>query len=122
MNLNKYGRCVEAEWQKTKLIRSYIELDEYVIMPNHFHAIIIFKPHDAAISGPAKKMTLVPDSLGSVIGQFKSVVTKQIRRMGQVDFKWQRNYYEHIIRNEIELFNIRQYIKNNPLKWDNRVW
>jgi len=66
------------------------------------------------------KQTLIPNSLGSIIGQFKSKVTKKLREIsGNSDLKiWQRNYYEHIIRNEIDLQNIRQYITLNPLKWE----
>ena len=62
--------------------------------------------------------TLKPDSLGSIIGQFKSIITKNIRRMGLIYFKWQPNYYEHIIRNDSELNRIREYILYNPLKWE----
>jgi len=66
------------------------------------------------------KQTLIPNSLGSIIGQFKSKVTKRLRELsGNSDLIiWQRNYYEHIIRNEIDLQNIRQYISFNPLKWE----
>jgi putative transposase len=66
------------------------------------------------------KQTLIQNSLGSIIGQFKSKVTKRLREIsGNSDLKiWQRNYYEHIIRNEIDLQNIRKYITLNPLKWE----
>jgi REP element-mobilizing transposase RayT len=66
------------------------------------------------------KQTLISNSLGSIIGQFKSKVTKRLRELsGNSDLKiWQRNYYEHIIRNEFDLQNIRKYITLNPLKWE----
>jgi hypothetical protein len=66
------------------------------------------------------KQTLISNSLGSIIGQFKSKVTKRLKEIsGNSDLKiWQRNYYEHIIRNEIDLQNIRKYITHNPLKWE----
>jgi len=59
-----------------------------------------------------------PNSLGVIIGQFKSKTTKKIRQLGFDYFKWQRNYYEHIIRNEKELYELRKYIRCNPLTWD----
>ena len=121
MVLNRIGKCVESEWLKTTQIRPNVGLDDYVIMPDHLHGIIIIEFNVGAIPvvGAIRRIapTNKPNSLGSIIGQFKSVVTKQIRRIGHTDFKWQRNYYEHIIRNERDLFNIRQYMKNNPLKW-----
>ena len=61
--------------------------------------------------------TLKPNSLGAIIGQIKSVCTKQIRAMGCKKFSWQERYYERIIRDEKELYNIRKYIEQNPLKW-----
>ena len=66
------------------------------------------------------KQKLISNSLGSIIGQFKSKVTKRLRELsGNPELKiWQRNYYEHIIRNELDLQNIRQYITLNPLKWE----
>jgi len=66
------------------------------------------------------KETLIPNSLGSIIGQFKSKVTKRLREFpGNSELKiWQRNYYEHIIRNELDFQNIRQYINLNPVKWE----
>lgn len=135
MILNKFGNVVEEEWMQTKEIRKNVDLDYYVIMPNHLHGIIIIeqsidvgatwrvapKEEDGAIQRIAPtKQTLIPNSLGSIIGQFKSSVTKRLREIsGNSDLKiWQRNYYEHIIRNEIDLQNIRKYITLNPLKWE----
>ena len=61
--------------------------------------------------------TLKPNSLGSIVGQIKSVCTKQIHSMGYRKFAWQPGYYDRIIRDEKELYNIRKYIEQNPLKW-----
>jgi len=126
MNLNEFGKIVDDEWNKTKSIRQNVELDSYVIMPNHLHGILII---DKMITSSSNNIqnnnranqrfapTLQPNSLGSILGQFKSIVTKRIRNTGQNNFKWHRNYYEHIIRNENDLHGIRKYIKENPLKW-----
>ena len=62
--------------------------------------------------------TLRSNSLGSIIGQFKSVTTKRIRATGYLNFAWQSRFYDHIIRNENSLQKIREYIGNNPIKWD----
>lgn len=136
MIMNKFGNVVEEEWIRTKVIRKNVDLDYYVIMPNHLHGIIIIeqsienvgatrrvaqKEEDGAIQRIAPtKQRLISNSLGSIIGQFKSKVTEKLREIsGNSDFKiWQRNYYEHIVRNEIDLQNIRQYISLNPLKWE----
>ncbi|MCL6098125.1 MAG: transposase [Bacteroidetes bacterium] len=125
--LTNAGKIVDEEWNKTKLVRANVDLDYYVIMPNHIHGIIIIDHSVAAIRGIAQNNTganqrfaptLRSNSLGSIIGQFKSTVTKRIRKSGMPDFKWQHNYYEHIIRNEKELYQIRKYIQLNPLKWE----
>jgi putative transposase len=183
MILNKFGYVVEEEWIQTKEIRKYVDLDYYIIMPNHLHGIIIIEqsiddagatrryeskdlygrgelnsptgdksgriqyvPTNNKLKSPSHttknvgatrrvaqnnddraiqriaptRQTLIPNSLGSIIGQFKSKVTKRLRELsGNSDLKiWQRNYYEHIIRNEIDLQNIRKYTKLNPLKWE----
>lgn len=62
--------------------------------------------------------TLQPNSLGSIVGQFKSACTKRIRQKENHNFAWQANYYDHIIRNQKDLDRIREYIQNNPLKWE----
>ncbi len=134
MILNGYGKIVEEEWLKTKEIRKNIDLDYYVVMPNHFHGIIIIESsivgairriafeQERAIQRIAlsteDKTTLQAGSLGAIMGQFKSKVTKRIMHEGMPNYKWQRNYYEHIIRNEKDLFFIRKYIELNPLKWE----
>ncbi|HLG31580.1 MAG TPA: transposase [Ignavibacteriaceae bacterium] len=127
MILNEFGKIVEEKWLKTKEIRKNVDLDYYVIMPNHIHGIIIIESTNNNVVGatrrvaPTKgKVTLQPGSLGSIIGQFKSIVTKRLNKLtSKKDITiWQRNYYDHIIRNENDLHRIRTYIHNNPLKWE----
>lgn len=192
IELNNYGKIVQEEWLKTKEVRDNVDLDDYVIMPNHFHGIIIIThnknanvgatrwvapdeeevaPNKAVFNDSSKDNepenppgqqlikeniaghpikeehraghetnqehrarhqsnqenrashrlapTIQSNSLGSIIGQFKSVCTKRIKLM--LDYPitsiWQKNYYEHIIRNEDDLFRIQKYIAQNPLKW-----
>jgi len=128
MMSNEYGKVVEREWLKTTQIRTDMELDEFVIMPNHMHGIfvIIESPKGAHSCAPLQTqhgcvpMQRKPRSLSSFLAGFKSAVTRQINELRGSPYAplWQRNYYEHVIRNENDLSEIREYIVNNPLKWE----
>ena len=91
------------------------ELDEYIIMPNHIHAIIII---DYNSVGNENFRSLHKTNLSNIIKGFKIGVTKWCRNNKIEHFKWQKSFYERIIRNEKEFFSIRKYIQQNPLKWD----
>jgi putative transposase len=131
MILNELGKIVETEWLRTIEIRNNIELDYYVIMPNHLHGIIIINGNEVEThrvrlnnkdqqTGDAfdASLRIVKNCLGDIIRGFKSAVTKQTREIGLYNFKWQARFYDRIIRNEKELYNIRKYILQNPLQWD----
>jgi len=115
VQLNPFGDVVVEEWIKTARVRKDIELDSFVVMPNHFHGIIglLDSPTIGMPSGP------VSGSIGAIIGQFKSVASKRINGMKGTPGSpvWQRNYYEHVIRNQNELNKIREYIHSNPPQW-----
>ena len=126
MHLNEYGRLVETELLRTSEIRPNVELDAFIVMPNHIHSIFVFHSvgkHSntpkvgAHCSAPLQRK---PQTLGSLIAGFKSTCTKQINilRCTPGAPVWQRNYYDHIIRNESEWERIRQYIARNPALWD----
>lgn len=132
--LNDFGRIAQNEWIKTAQIRAYVKLDVFKIMPDHLHGILVIVHDDDQCQGMEQSVgatgpvaptsqdeytsaTLKPASLGSIIGQYKSAVTKKIRKIGKTDFKWQRGFYDHVIRNEKELFPLRRYILNNPSKY-----
>jgi len=122
MVLNEYGKIVVAEWKKTAEIRDEIELDEWVVMPNHFHGIVVVTGRGTACRAPTIERFGKPvaGSLPTIVRSFKSAGTKcinTIRNMPGAKL-WQRNYYEHVIRNENELNRIQQYIINNPDKWE----
>ncbi|RKY49507.1 MAG: transposase [Candidatus Neomarinimicrobiota bacterium] len=120
MVLNDIGKIVADEWIKTGDIRDEIELDAWVVMPNHFHGIVMIRRGDRPVAPtPTPLPGPRPKSIGSLMSGFKSAVTKRINKIRQTPgiSVWQRNFYEHIIRNETELGNIRQYIINNPLNW-----
>ncbi|MGD0216428.1 MAG: transposase [Desulfobaccales bacterium] len=124
MRLNALGRAIESEWLQTAKLRSYVTLDYYVIMPNHFHAVFFLQNHERATrrvaptkenspSGPA------PWSVGAIVAQFKSQVTRRIKSSGRLPNGrlWQRSYYEHVVRDENDLNRIRQYIEDNAAIW-----
>ena len=123
MKLNKYGHVVEEEWRKTARLRKDVKIDVFMVMPNHFHGIVMINED---CRGTARRAPIVElfgkpviGSLPTIIRSFKSAVAKQINIIHNSPgiSVWQRNYYEHVIRNENELNLIRQYILYNPLQW-----
>ncbi|MEW5920114.1 MAG: transposase [Bacillota bacterium] len=98
---------------------SMVQLDEFIFMPNHIHGIIFLYYAGDACVAPTKKLSSKPVSIGSIIGSYKSAVAKQINKLRVTPGTpvWQRNYYEHVIRRDESLDEIRQYIVNNPAKW-----
>ena len=126
MELNQLGRIVHEEWLKTAEIRPEVELGEFVVMPNHFHAIIGLNgkrgTDDLALQSGMEGVCDTPlqspsKTIGAIVRGFKSSVTKQIRLTGIANDIWQRNYYEHIIRNEDSYRQISNYILHNPGNW-----
>jgi putative transposase len=136
MRLNTLGCVVEEEWLKTPTLRPYVVLDGYVVMPNHFHAILFISRDEsddlvgAQRAAPLQSPTGVrypdgsipnvkPGSLGAIVRSFKSAATKRINecRCTPGETVWQRNYHERIIRDEQELNDTRQYIEINPARW-----
>ena len=121
MLLNQIGKMVREEWLKSSQIRQEIELDEWVIMPNHLHGIVVIQNNNSINKKGASLAPLQrkPKSLSSFVAGFKSSVTRRIKIFCTQSNPriWQRNYYESIIRNERHLNQIRQYIIDNPYKW-----
>ena len=117
MHLNEIGEIVKNQWVWLSTQYDYVELDTYIVMPNHLHGILIIRPcrdRSRPVSTGTKKIK----SLSELIGAFKTTSSKQIHKYGLSRFKWQRSFYDHIIRNEKSLDNIRAYIQNNPLNWE----
>ena len=120
IHLNEFGKVVEEEWLKTFDMRKDLKLDGYVVMPNHFHGIILVEGRGVLQYAPTENVFRSPSgTIGAVVRGFKSSVTKKINMMRSTTGApvWQRNYYEHIIRDEEELNQVREYIVNNPLQW-----
>ncbi|MHB0924866.1 MAG: transposase [Bellilinea sp.] len=128
MVLNDLGKIVHDEWNHTSIIRPTIELGEFVVMPNHFHGIIlIVDGRGTAHRAPTGDIPTyeqfgkpVAGSIPTVVRGFKSAATKRINIFRNTPGApvWQRNYYEHIIRNEKSYFEIAQYIFDNPAHWE----
>lgn len=122
MILNEYGQIAHDEWMKTPQIRHHVELGEFIVMPNHIHGIIRLLGRGELHSPIEKGVFDTPlrspsQTVGAVVRGYKSSVTKQLGLMGFTEKLWQRNYYEHIIRNEQSHQAISEYIRNNPAKW-----
>lgn len=125
MHLSDIGRVVEEERLRTPLIRPTVEMDDYVIMPNHLHGILIFfNPDGREMPSPESgdpQGTLMrrPRSLGAMVAGFKIASTTRVN----IEFRiagaplWQRNYYERVIRNGAEAERIRSYIRANASHW-----
>jgi len=129
MQINPVGEIVREEWLRTPQIRTEIELGEFVIMPNHFHAIVHILDKDAGerVCGTDDRSNigLQPKTIGALVAGFKSSVTIQINALHKTPYApiWQRNYYEHIIESEKEYLAIEAYIENNPANWvKDQLW
>ncbi|MDO8497510.1 MAG: transposase [bacterium] len=110
--LNSFGTIVEKHWVDLPHHYVPIELDEYIIMPNHLHGIIKIN-----VGNGLKPFPTHIYSLSEVIRGFKTFSSKEIRILNQ-NFRWQKSFYDNIIRTEYSLQKIREYIRWNPLKWD----
>lgn len=132
MHLNKYGEIVQKWWNDIPKHFPNVELGALIIMPNHVHGIIyiigecrgeILSPHDDQNSGHTGGETppLRKPTVGQIVGYFKYQTTKEMNKMdntGTITKFWQRNYYEHVIRNEKELQQKTDYILENPSRWE----
>ena len=117
MVLNQHGNIAYDCWNDLPNHHKNIKLDEFIIMPNHTHGII----NTVAGAGPARPFIKYKNSnnLSIIIGSYKSTVTKQINRLNNNSFKWQRPFHDEIIRTgNHSLYNIRKYIIDNPANWD----
>jgi len=129
MRVNNAGRVVRDVWHKIPEHFPHADIDEFVVMPNHFHGIIVIvgaqfiAPFDCdAINKNEKQgvMNHAPTTIGAIVRAFKARCTHAINQIRNTPghHVWQRNYYEHIIRSEEEIDRIRQYIIDNPVRWE----
>ncbi|PJB84551.1 transposase, partial [Candidatus Uhrbacteria bacterium CG_4_9_14_0_8_um_filter_41_16] len=146
MYLNKFGQIVNNELLNTEILRDNVRIHDFVVMPNHLHVIvqITYEIERFAIEqfvGAWRAMPLrmrheskrtrhesngrqfakpIANSLPTIIGAFKSASTREINILRQTPGErvWQRNYYEHIIRDYYDFLRISEYIQNNPKNWE----
>ena len=140
MQLNDYGKIAVKQWKWLEEQYPYIYSHAFVVMPNHVHAVLEINrdlpiqpdidindvgtgrdlsdkkrtSHDLSLQQPIK---IKP--LSQLIGAYKTTTSKQIHLLGYDDFKWQRSFHDHIIRNDKSYQNIIDYINENPIKWEN---
>lgn len=124
MKLSSAGEIVTREWMRTPLIRQDVEIDEFVVMPNHLHGVLVLLEQASGRGTPAFSHKAgfdgrKPGALGSLIAGFKSASTKQVNALrGTAGMPlWQRNYFEHVVRNEQDLERVRSYIQANVARW-----
>jgi putative transposase len=144
MILNEYGEIIMKYWNTIPSNFLHVETDEFIIMPNHVHGIVFVNNCRGEVSSPFSEI-VAPNSktetapiqggetseggetpplrkttLGQIVAYFKYRSAKCINQIRNAQGKpiWQRNYYEHIIRDDRELYAIREYIGHNPSKWD----
>lgn len=122
MILNSSGEIARRYWNEIPNYYSNIHLDEFIVMPNHIHGIIIINKSGRIeqCSVPTKEIKRDNRNYGlisKIIKSYKTIVMKTIRNEVRIhEFGWQRSFYDHIIRNEESLSKIREYIIDNPLK------
>jgi putative transposase len=127
MRLNLHGQTVAECWKAIPEHFGHVQTDEFVVMPNHVHGILVITPVGATHASPLRGANWTgarsgprPGSLSAIAGSFKTAASKQINRMlgNAGESVWQRNYYEHVIRDEAELNRVREYIASNPANWN----
>ena len=116
--LSKIGKLGEKYLKEIPDHFEDVFVDEYVVMPNHIHFIITIVGFQNIEPLQNKYQKIIPKSIGSIIRSYKASVTRRCKENDYKNFKWQRNYFEHIIRNEEDHFRIKEYIQNNPLQWE----
>jgi putative transposase len=124
--LNETGGIADRCWRDIPKHFPNVELDEFVVMPNHIHGIIVltddgrdvqFLPAFFMAGNVPTRISPKRGSLSVIVRTFKGAVTTECRRRGYNNFAWQSRFYEHIIRDDKDLENIREYIRYNPMKW-----
>lgn len=116
------GKIAQGYWWEISKKHPYVILDEFIIMPNHLHGIIIIDKGTSLSTKEDYKNKFGPQSknLSSILRRFKMAV-KTFATKNNISFEWQPRYYDRIIRNEEELSRIRKYIHENPYKWEGTI-
>ena len=114
MILSHIGVIANLLWYEIKNHTDHIELGEFIIMPNHIHGVLILNNTNTVGERHASPLR---QTISSIVGSYKSAVSKHAHRLN-FDFTWQRNFYDHVIRDEVSHQKIAEYVVNNPVKWE----
>ncbi len=113
MNLNSAGMIAFNDIRAIPRHYEDVETGEFVVMSNHVHVVIYI--HETSSGRQASR-------LQDIVGSYKSGVSRKVRLLeGHEDFRWQRYYFDHVVWNERGLSNISDYIRTNPLRWDEDI-
>ncbi len=127
--LGPFGEIAAESWEWLGAQYAYLDLDAWVIMPNHLHGVLVIEPEPesrqvpggsgGSRTAPTEPIALRRKTLGRLVGAFKTVSSKRINALRGAPGAafWQRNYYEHIVRNDRDLERVRAYIAENPWRW-----
>jgi putative transposase len=118
--LNPIGQIIEDCWLQVPDHQPFVQLDAFIVMPNHLHAVLFIDQHTAPQHNPRQFGASQTGQLSSVIAAFKAAVTRTVNReIGEPGGKlWQRSYFERIVRNSEAYHRIRAYIHQNPENWE----
>ena len=118
MNLSPIGSYAQQCWSGIPKHFPFVHLGEFVVMPNHIHGILVFRKSETDLKNftAENKFGNQKQNLASVIGPFKSAVTRYARQK-EIPFKWQSRYYDRIIRTPEECDSVKAYIRNNIIHW-----
>jgi REP element-mobilizing transposase RayT len=144
MDQNEYGDIVQRRWEWLAEQYSYVELDEFVVMPNHVHGIVVIRNNLTSCRDRSScrrdNPRIVPtdddsisqnkqfvksrrhNRLSKTMSAFKTTSSKRIHQFGLSEFVWQRSYHDRIIRSEKQLHAIQMYIRTNPRNWEEDVY
>jgi len=116
--LTDIGKIIKQSWLYIPMSSPFVSLDEYVVMPNHVHGILLIDNPNEDLELKEKKFEIRKNSRSVVMRTFKAATTARARKLNPNIQLWQSRFYDRIIRNEKELQNVRKYIKDNPLQWE----
>jgi len=119
MILNDFGKIIEQAWQWIGTQYNRVEVDRFVMMPNHLHGVLLYGSGEGGVSRN------IPSSkpLGRITGAFKTASTKRINEKRRTPGAklWQKEFWDHIIRNRADLERIRDYTRDNPREWQQKI-
>lgn len=115
LQATEIGKIANDSWESIPLFHPYVELDDFVIMPDHMHGILFINKPDKT-NWETNKFGPQRNNLASILRGYKSSV-KTYATTNNIEFLWQSRYYDRVIRNEKEYLNIKNYINHNPENW-----